>query len=53
MITFSVVRRVASLSHLQRPVDECSHGVDPGLRGGVDEAAVDPGADLVFLKVKH
>ena len=43
-----VVGRVAGL-HQQGAVLEGPHGVDPGLHGGVDEAPVDPGGDLVLL----
>ena len=45
-----VVGRVAAGRHLEAPVLECPHGGDPGLRRGVDEAAINPGGDLVFLK---
>ena len=44
----SVVGRVPAL-HQQGPVLEGPHGVDPGLHGGVDEAAVDPGGDFILL----
>ena len=44
----SVVRGIPSI-HQQGPVLEGPHGVDPGLHGGVDEAAVYPGRDLVLL----
>ena len=50
--TLSVVGRVPAL-HQQGPVLEGPHGVDPGLHGGVDEAAVYPGRDLVALLPGH
>ena len=48
--TLSVVRRIQTRRHLEAPVLEGPHGGDPGLGRGVDEAAIYPGGDLVFLK---
>lgn len=45
-----VVGRVAAGRHLEAPVLEGPHGGDPGLGRGVDEAAINPGRYLVFLK---
>ena len=39
--------------HAQRPVLEASHGVDPGLLGGVDEASVYPAGHGVLLLPGH
>ena len=38
--------------HLECAVAEGPHHIDPGFRGGVDEATINPGGDLVFLKDK-
>ena len=48
--TLSVVRRIETRSHLEAPILESPHCGDPRLRRGVDEAAIYPGGDLVFLK---
>ena len=48
--TLSVVRRIETRSHLEAPILKGPHCGDPRLRRGVDEAAIYPGGDLVFLK---
>ena len=45
-----VVGRVSAGRHLEAAVLEGPHGGDPGLGRGVDEAAINPGGDLVFLQ---
>lgn len=42
-------RHLAGLISQQRAILKRSHGIEPGLRRAVDEAAVDPGRHLVNL----